>query len=304
MHWENSMKKIVLLLLVVISASPLIVRVEARDSAGAILHGQGLLWKIEKKGLPTSYIFGTMHVSDVRVTQLPAVVERAFNQSRQFGMEMLPTPRAMDIIAEASYFQDGRNLKTVMKAGDFQRLSQLMQDQFHLPEPVFNTLRPWAVLMLLSTPTQDMASEKVLDMVLYHRAKERGMDMYGLETAQQQLAVMDGLTIDEQVWLLNQGVARFPKLAVNLQEMTALYLQRNLAGVLALQQQQMDPESDIDDRLMYGLLDARNQLMVTRTDALLQQGQLFIAIGALHLPGETGVLHLLEQQGYTVSVMY
>ena len=301
---KKSMKEIVQMLLVVMVVSQLATCANIRDTAGAILHGQGVLWKIEKKDLPPSYIFGTMHVSDERVTQLPAEVEQAFIHSRHFVMEMLLTPRAMDIITQASYFQDGHSLKQVMQADDFQRLSLLLHDHFQLPEQVFNALQPWAVLILLSTQSQDVVSDQVLDRVLYQRAKTRGMDMHGLETAQQQLAVMGGLAIDEQVWLLNQAVARFPQLAANLQRMTTLYLQRDVAGVMTLQQQQMDAESDIDDRFLYRLLDQRNAVMARQIDVLLQQGSLFIAIGALHLPGESGVLHLLERQGYTISVVY
>ena len=298
------MKKFVQMMSFVMGLSVLATPGVARDSAGAILHGQGVLWTIEKSGLPTSYLFGTMHVSDARVTQLPAEVMQAFNRSRHFVMEMLPTPRALDIIAKGSYFQDGRNLKQLMRAVDYQHLSQLLSEQFQLPEQVFNNLRPWALLVLLSTPPQDVASDQVLDMLLYQRAKDRGMDMFGLETAQQQLAVFDGLPLDEQLWLLNQAVQRYPELAETLQQMTDLYLQRDLAGVLNFQQQRLDAGSDIDDRFLYNLLDVRNRLMVTRLHALLQQGPLFIAIGALHLPGEPGVLQLLKQQGYKISRIY
>jgi uncharacterized protein YbaP (TraB family) len=36
----------------------------------------------------------------------------------------------------------------------------------------------------------------------------------------------------------------------------------------------------------------------------LKGGKAFVAVGALHLPGEKGLLNLLEQQGYTVRVVY
>jgi hypothetical protein len=37
---------------------------------------------------------------------------------------------------------------------------------------------------------------------------------------------------------------------------------------------------------------------------LLAAGHAFIAVGALHLPGERGVLRLLEQRGYRVEAVY
>ena len=57
-------------------------------------------------------------------------------------------------------------------------------------------------------------------------------------------------------------------------------------------------------KLMHQLIDQRNARMVTRMEPFLKRGQAFIAIGALHLPGEVGVLNLLAKQGYRVSVVY
>ena len=37
---------------------------------------------------------------------------------------------------------------------------------------------------------------------------------------------------------------------------------------------------------------------------LLEAGHAFITVGALHLPGERGILHLLEQRGYRVEAVY
>ena len=52
------------------------------------------------------------------------------------------------------------------------------------------------------------------------------------------------------------------------------------------------------------LVDDRNQHMVERMQPYLQQGKAFVAVGALHLPGKTGLLERLQQQGYTVSRVY
>ena len=48
-------------------------------------------------------------------------------------------------------------------------------------------------------------------------------------------------------------------------------------------------------------IDARNRRMVDNALPLLEQGCLFIAVGALHLPGETGLLTLLREAGYRLK---
>ena len=41
--------------------------------------------------------------------------------------------------------------------------------------------------------------------------------------------------------------------------------------------------------------------MIDAALPLIDGGGAFIAIGALHLPGETGMIELLKQRGYTVT---
>jgi uncharacterized protein YbaP (TraB family) len=52
------------------------------------------------------------------------------------------------------------------------------------------------------------------------------------------------------------------------------------------------------------MLDERNHRMVRRMKVRLAEGNAFICMGALHLPGKAGILNLLRAQGYTVSVVY
>jgi uncharacterized protein YbaP (TraB family) len=61
---------------------------------------------------------------------------------------------------------------------------------------------------------------------------------------------------------------------------------------------------ELFDTFYKRLVDDRNLLMVKRMEKHVQQGNSFIAVGALHLPGEKGLLKLLEKKGYNVSTVY
>jgi uncharacterized protein YbaP (TraB family) len=63
-------------------------------------------------------------------------------------------------------------------------------------------------------------------------------------------------------------------------------------------------DNAIIDRFIDELVIKRNKRMAERMQKVLKKGNAFIAIGALHLPGEMGVLRLLEKQGYRVSMVY
>jgi len=268
-----------------------------------ILHPQGLLWKIEKPSQPTSYLFATMHVSDPRVVNLPQPVEQAFTDSTQFVMEMLLTFQAVGLVSRASFFSDGRTLADVMQAENYRRLLDLLQKRMQLGESVVRHMKPWAVFSLLMMPVEQ-GSSAALDMQLYRRAVQAQKQVAGLETAQEQVDVFDQMSVADQLWLLNQAVSEIEQTDAVFPDMLAAYLQGDLAALMLMQQQMMSDESDIDDRLLQRLLTQRNQRMAQRLLPYLQRGGAFIAIGALHLSGQGGVLQLLQQQGYAVSPVY
>ena len=58
------------------------------------------------------------------------------------------------------------------------------------------------------------------------------------------------------------------------------------------------------DELVRELLDERNARMVERMAPRLTEGDAFIAVGALHLPGERGILNLLAERGYRIFRVY
>jgi uncharacterized protein YbaP (TraB family) len=87
--------------------------------------------------------------------------------------------------------------------------------------------------------------------------------------------------------------------------MRSLYLARDLAGMEVMWEEslaELEPQTAALFRAR--LIDNRNKLMVKRMATRLKEGRSFIAVGALHLPGEKGVLRLLEKKGYTVTRVY
>jgi len=270
-----------------------------------ILHPEGLLWKIEKPEMPTSYVYGTMHVSDPRVVTLAPLVEKAFMEADQFVMEMVLNFKSMGYVTSASFFNDGRTLPSLMDEADYKRLLVLLEKRLNFTDEVVRNMKPWAVLMALLMPVEEIAQTSVaLDMVLFKRASELKKIVGGLETAEEQVNVFDEMSLADQVWMLNRSVEEIAKTDREFPNMLEAYLDRDLAELVLIQKKFNVKDSDIDDRFMYRLLDMRNQRMANRMQKYLLKGKAFIAVGALHLPGETGVLHLLEQQGYRVSAVY
>ena len=73
----------------------------------------GLLWRIERDGLAPSYLFGTIHVTDERVLNVPEPVTTALSESDTAIFELLITPELHAELARHMLFKDGTRLSSL-----------------------------------------------------------------------------------------------------------------------------------------------------------------------------------------------
>lgn len=272
-------------------------------SADAPLHAQGLLWTIEHAGQRPSILFGTMHLDDSRVNELPPAVQRAFDASDSFTMEAILDLAAVGTLTQAMFYPDSSSLRQALGEDTFRRAVAALEEHGLAEPALVERMKPWAIYMMLSQPGSGIAVP--MDLRLYAMALQQGKPVYGLESIEAQIAVFDQLPVSEQVMLLRDTLDLLPRLDQIYDEVTAAYLRRDLAHVLDLQDRLIAPSSRrIYRDFMRRLLDDRNMQMVDRMKPRLAEGNAFIAVGALHLPGTNGILHLLEQRGYRVTSIY
>ncbi len=259
-----------------------------------------LLWKVSKEGRQPSYVFGTIHVSDPRITNLPEPVETALKNSDIFVMEALPTPEEALSLAQMMFYADGTTLKDYLDDDLFNRTAKVLSN-FQLPIEAVSVMRPWAAFLLMNYPADNTMP---LDLVLFEIAMSQGARTIGLETLSEQGAVFSEMALDDQFRLLLDTLCNYDLVMQDIEEMKRLYLKKDLNGLLNTGTQHAYSDEQVYKELNKRLLTDRNKIMADRMQAVLQEGDAFIAIGALHLPGNEGVIARLSQQGYKITAIY
>ncbi len=274
--------------------------------AEALLHGHGLLWKIEGGGAAPSYLFGTIHLRDTRVTTLPGPVADAIDATRSLSIEVLLNAASKLRTMGRMMITEGPKLDEILGDALFASVVDAAKP-YGLNRNVVRHMKPWAMWLLLGLPPEEVkaVSKMPLDQALQADAMRRGKPVYGLETIDEQLDSVAGLTEYEHIALLASAVDDRHEVEAMLENMTRLYLARDVAAIYDLMTaQSWNIERAVVESVMERLIDFRNLRMTERMIARLDEGAAFVAVGAMHLPGERGMLRLLEQRGYTVSRVY
>jgi uncharacterized protein YbaP (TraB family) len=265
---------------------------------------RGLLWRVAPKGQAASHVFGTIHDTDARVAQLPEPVGATLERSKSLLVEFLPTPYARERFLEAAMFDDRRTLEQVIGAEDFARaLEQLAP--IGLAREVVAKLKPWGALINLRHARA--ADGTPMEATLLERARARRLAVGQIEGVEEQIFTFDECPMESQVALLRHSLAHQAELAELAEATLGAYLERDLAGLWRLRQQYSARHPEIAAHLAVmtkRVLQDRSVVMAYRMQAELRRGGAFVAVGALHLHGPSGVLSLLEQDGYRAARVY
>lgn len=284
------------------------IEVEAAET----LNGEGVFWKISKDGVPDSWLLGTMHMADERIARLEGVRLDAFEASKRVvveNVEALDPKTAQQTLAGLPHLmlaEPGKTLDQLLDEQSLDRLKPAIEAR-GIPYPVALKLRPWLIATTVSIPACEAMAKKagkpVLDGLLVEKANEAGKPVSGLETMEEQLSAIAGLPMDFHVTALRETLEIGPMAEDIVETMKQLYLTEKIGMVLPLMAV-ASPKTDnagANSRFQERLIADRNVLMADRSKALLAEGGAFIAVGALHLPGETGLVAGFRNQGYTVT---
>lgn len=287
---------------------------ELEAEAADTPNGEGLLWRIESGDGAPSWLYGTMHVSDPRVLEMSQAASEAFDDADTVAIETdeIVDPEtaqaAILMRPELTMFTDGTTLQSLMSAEDYALVEEALKER-GLPVAAVSRMKPWMIAGLVALPDCEMArkssGEAFLDRRIAERAIEKGKELEGLETVEEQLSAMAALPMEFHIEGLVETLSLGPLLDDIMATMTDLYVDGRIGMIMPMIRQAAPPGSGIDAEgyaaFEQRIVLDRNRLMAKRAAPLLAEGDVFIAVGALHLPGEEGLIELFREQGYTVT---
>lgn len=267
-----------------------------------------LLWKVTSEN-NTSYLFGTMHVADPRVTTLAPAVEAAFTDSDAIFTELKESQIELSArVNVESMLPEGTYLSDLISADMYAKINELVKSDKMVMNMV-NKWRPWMVGMYLQMiEAMPYMQGVALDMQLNNRAREEGKEVGGIETIDEQLAVLAFGSEEDQIKLLGIAVDSMIEKADNEISDTELmlndYLEGDIDGLWEFANANLLDASQLEKDAFDALLTARNDNMADRINKRIKanpESVTFYAFGALHFAGPHGVGALLKGMGYEVE---
>ena len=292
----------------------------------------GMLWEISGNGLShKSYLFGTMHGDghnyklEEIFTAFPQLREILGNvsciyleQSKDFNDSAV----VADCVASASVFvkADEANEYNALPLGESYRGLYDSREKFRLVDNFFSEklrrssytqFKPayWVERLRLNR-MKGSAKAVSVDDCLYHYALQKNIKVSGLETYEESARALVEATRDSAEYLkslkdqaadLYEVIAQMEKI-VQMEKVAAstssyeMYLSGDLEK-LYTKNQSFIPNEVYEQKMGA----ERNNRWLRKIEDILKDRTCLIAVGAMHLPGDKGLIALLRAKGYNVQ---
>ena len=261
---------------------------------------EAIYWSIMDGDRQAGFLLGTIHSEDPRVVDFPESFLKQLRSNQVFAMEMVPDLPTLKKLNEYMRYQDGTSLVSHVGPERFAQVSELLSSHYQVPADWLDSMKVWAVVMTLSVPPPRTGF--FMDFSLSLRASGSGLRVVGLETLDQQLAFLEDMPAVQQLELLDQALAEHDRVRELHDRMVDGYLAGDLQALKKEAEELMDqltPETKT--YFIEQGVDARNHRMLASILPLLAESTVFVAVGALHLPGDQGLVSLLRKNGYILK---
>ena len=267
-----------------------------------------IFYKIEGNGIEKpSYLFGTHHMAPISIVDMYNLNDY-LNEAEQVVGELDLTQDQMALaLAMQSHMMAplDSTLSKVISPEDYEVVNEEFKKWSPVPGMDLSMFEPLKPMVVATTVTMgimqkempDFDPQNQLDSYFLTKGKEAGKKITPLETPEFQASILyDTTPIAVQAEDLVEMLKNPLRTMEMAQKLNEAYMKGDLAEMLHLSEQE-----ESNSEFMTAILDRRNADWLTKLPIILSEGPTFIAVGALHLAGDKGIVEGLRNAGYKVT---
>ena len=254
-----------------------------------------IFWQITDLQGKDHYLFGTIHTDDNRVSNFRPIVAEKLKKIDIFVME------ADEVIDRSILQVDPKVYNGYLTEDELEKIN-LLADFHTMPREHILSMKPWILAVIFDSPRPITPFNQ--DNLLKSKAEDFMKITQGLETPREHFNALDKFTIDEQISLLKAVLKKdLKQKEAGYELLVSAYLTFNTEKILQTDTQLTKSlvSKSTWEKMEYYFLTRRNKFFGERVKELIKGNRIFIAVGASHLGGETGLLNQFKEAGFKLK---
>lgn len=251
----------------------------------------------------TVYLFGSVHLLPEGGFDIAGELEQAYRDAELVCFEvdigaLTPATTLSTTLARA-IDPEGRGLYDLLGPSAARVREAAAAARFDLAP--LESFEPWFVgiaVSVMALQQHGYVADHGVEQIIQRAAKQDGKPGCGLETLDEQLALLDSLPAEEQLEMLLQSLEDSTEIEEEMKRLFDAWQDGDDKPLTRQLEEEFADYPELAERLIY----ARNERWADQVAALLERpDDVLVVVGALHLVGEQGLPAKLERRGFRID---
>jgi uncharacterized protein YbaP (TraB family) len=262
------------------------------------------MWKASS-GSATVYMLGSMHIARTNIYPLAASIEAAFASSESVVFEVPMDPKsqfeALKKMTAAAVLPEDETLADHLPKDVLKTLDTYLAEA-EMDVGTLYRLRPWYVAIAIALQAAQEAGFNPMWGIEAHFLHKLGTRATsGLETVDEQVGMLAGLTAEQQLSFLEATLRDAGQAGEQINAIADIWSKGDADALDVLLRESLEGNKELQD-IYDAMITDRNYRMADKIEALLEtESTHFVIVGASHLVGAEGILEILRKKNHEVS---
>lgn len=264
---------------------------------------QEFVWRVTDAD-NSVYLAGSIHLLPDNAYPLPAAFRRAFEAADIAAFETdlgeLQQLQPQTSLYEAVPYSDGSTLADHIDARLYTEVNRRLEAA-GLSATKFDRYHPWYIAGAIEQQAFEKAGFKPelgVDKHFYDQAKKAGKKILPLASVSEHLALLIKMPESLAEAYLQATIDNVEKSGDAPTLVYGFWRRGDVKGMAGYLHRQSEKSPAFYERMVF----ARNKAWLPKIEQLIDgQTDAMVVVGALHLVGEQGLIHLLRENGYQVE---
>ena len=257
-----------------------------------------IFWKVTGNRLEKpSYLYGTVHLIPKSDFFFIDSLENKFKSCSEIILEVdMDDPGFLAKTQQLMFMPDNKTLKDLLDTTEYNQLSEFFKDSLNLQLEQFQRIKPFFLAQFI-IPKMINKPLTSYEMTFVQMAKKYNIDLTGLESVEEEMNSIDKIPYKKQAELILENINNFNENRQIYSKLIDAYKGADFENFYKLMLKSSTELKEFEQLL---LID-RNERWIPRIEKMIKAKSCFIAVGALHLERQNGLVALLRSKGYNVS---
>lgn len=256
---------------------------------------QSLLWELKATPSSTSsFLFGTMHTWNEASFQVLDALSPFIESTNYYFAEYDLSETTAAYETNPFLLPNQLSLKQLFSEKRYTKIRNSLLKAFEVDINAFQQFYPIVVVNQVTQQVLQQQDARSLDGELWKKAAVLGLERKGVETLDEQIQTLHAIPLSLQLKQLKEVSQNVKKYRQQILRLSAIYLNQDIHTLYKITKKQ-------SGALRKLLIYERNEIMADRIVETIKQESIFVAIGAGHLSGQRGVIHLLKKRNISVK---